>query len=355
MNPRMARPLSLAGHRIGEGHPCFVIAEAGVNHNGDLRRALRMVDVAARAGADAVKFQTFIAEELVVPGTGKAAYQNRRTGAKGDQAAMLKRLELSEADHRALQARCRRRNIVFLSTAFESRSLDLLKRLGVPAYKISSTDLTNLPFINEVSRLGRPVILSTGMSRLTEVTAAVRVLRRRLGRRFVLLQCTSNYPTQPEHVNLRAMHTLRDTFGCLVGFSDHTEGVGASPAAVAAGACVIEKHFTLDKRLPGPDHAASLNPEELADLVREIRRVEAYLGDSRKQPLPSEKPVRALMQKSIVAARDLQPGVRLRAGDLCCKRPAGGVSPAELPYFLGRILRHALKQDQRLRKDDVGA
>ncbi|MCL5884139.1 MAG: N-acetylneuraminate synthase family protein, partial [Deltaproteobacteria bacterium] len=259
---------------VGEGHPCFVIAEAGVNHDGDIGQAMRLVDAAASAGADAVKFQAFKAEKLATPDAPKAAYQARATDASESQYRMLKRLELSEDDHRKLSDYCRRRGILFLSTPYDEESADFLSGIGIPAFKVSSGDLTNHPFLEHLAGKGKPVLLSTGMSSLPEVGEAIGVLRKAGAKEIVLLHAVSCYPADPADVNLKAIRTLSGEFDLPVGYSDHTLGVEVACAAVALGACMIEKHVTLDRNLPGPDHRASLEPGELETLVRGIRIVE---------------------------------------------------------------------------------
>lgn len=320
---------------IGPAQPVFVIAEAGVNHNGDLKMARAMIDVAVEAGADAVKFQTFQADHLATPGAPKAEYQLRTTGDEESQLEMLRRLELSEDAHRELQSYCRERGIIFLSTPFDEGAVDLLDRLGVPAFKISSGDLTNSPLLEYVASKGRPVILSTGMSELSEVIEAVSALNNAGCENPVLLHCVTSYPADPADSNLRAMLTMRSAFDLPVGFSDHTEGIDVALAAVALGACVIEKHFTLDRSLPGPDHRASLEPAELRELVRSIRRVESALGSGRKVPTASEIEIAKVARRSLVAARDIPAGATLRRDMVVLQRPATGLSPAMLNALLG--------------------
>lgn len=330
------------------GRRCFTIAEAGVNHNGDLRRALRLVDAAAAAGADAVKFQTFAADRLAVASAPKAAYQKKRTPAGQSQLEMLRRLELSESDHRALIARCRKRGILFLSTPFDEQSADMLDRLGVAAFKLPSGELTNLPFLRHVARKGKPMIVSTGMAGLAEVRDAVGAVRRAGVPELVLLHCVSNYPAAPETINLRAMAAMAKAFGVPVGYSDHTLGLEISFAAAALGAAVIEKHFTLDRRLPGPDHACSLEPDELKAWVRGIRAVESSLGHGRKEPAPGEADTARAARKSLVAARAIPAGARLTADMVAAKRPGTGISPAQLGRVLGRRARRSIPADALL-------
>ena len=330
--------IQLGERVVGDGAPAFVIAEAGVNHNGDVRLALELVDVAARTGADAVKFQAFVTDEVVTSRAEKAAYQVTATGSSGSQREMLKALELSPEDHRALRTRCEERSIVCLCTPYDEPSVEMLDGLGVPAFKIASTDITNVPLLRCVAAKSRPVLLSTGMSTLAEVETAVGTLKRAgLDGKIVLLQCTSEYPAPAREANLRAMQTMRKAFECPVGFSDHTEGIDVAVWAVAAGACVIEKHFTLDRTMKGPDHQASLEPAELAALVSAVRRVEEVLGTDVKQPMPSERSNTRLVRKSLVARRHIDAGEVLTADDLACKRPANGLSPTWFDRVVGQV------------------
>jgi N-acetylneuraminate synthase len=321
---------------IGAAQPVFVIAEAGVNHNGDLQRARALIDVAVEAGADAVKFQTFQADRLATPDAPKADYQVQTTGDAESQFDMLRRLELSPDAHRELQSYCHERGIIFLSTPFDDVAVDLLDELGVPAFKISSGDLTNSPLLEHVASKGKPVILTTGMSELSELIEAVSVLNTAGCENPVLLHCVSNYPADTAEVNLRAMQTMRSAFDVPVGFSDHTEGIDVALAAVALGACVIEKHFTLDRTLPGPDHRASLEPAELRELVRSIRRVETALGNGRKVPSASELETAKVARRSLVAARDIPAGVTLERSMVVMRRPGTGMSPGMLETLLNR-------------------
>jgi len=328
--------IQIGNKLIGPGQPVFVIAEAGVNHNGDLKLARVLIDVAVEAGADAVKFQTFRADRLATPDAPKAEYQLQTTGNAESQFEMLQRLELSADAHRELQAYCHERGIIFLSTPFDEEAVELLDDLGVPAFKISSGDLTNSPLLEQVAGKGRPVILSTGMSELSELIEAVSVLNTAGCENPVLLHCVSNYPADPVEINLRAMQTMRSAFDVPVGFSDHTEGIDVAVAAVALGACVIEKHFTLDRTLPGPDHRASLEPAELRELVRSIRRVETALGNGRKVPTASELETATVARRSLVAARDIPAGVTLERDMVVMRRPGTGMSPAMLNTLIGR-------------------
>ena len=330
--------IQLGNRVVGDGAPVFVIAEAGVNHNGDVRLALELVDAAARVGADAVKFQAFVTDEVVTSRAEKAAYQIATTGSSGSQREMLKALELSPADHRALQTRCEERSVVYLCTPYDEPSVEMLDGLGVPAFKIASTDTTNVPLLRRIAAKSRPVLLSTGMSTLAEVETAVGTLKRAgLDGKIVLLQCTSEYPAPAREANLRAMRTMREAFECPVGFSDHTEGIEVAVWAVAAGACVIEKHFTLDRTMKGPDHPASLEPAEFGALVRAARHIEEVLGTGVKQLMPSERSNTKLVRRSLVAQRHIAAGAVLTADDLACKRPANGLSPAWFDRVVGQV------------------
>ena len=329
----------------------FVIAEAGVNHNGDPALARSLVDVAAAAGADAVKFQTFHVDRLLTRRAAKADYQRRATGNDQSQYEMLARLELSPAGHEMLFAHCAAAGIEFMSTPFDPESARYLKGLGVRRLKISSGDVTNLPMLEVVGALGLPVVLSTGMADLAEVEAAVATLRAVGTTDLAVLQCVSNYPADPALANLRVMDTFARAFGTPVGLSDHSTGLTVAIAAAARGAAYIEKHFTLDRGLPGPDHQASLLPDELRALVTAVRLVEAALGDGVKRPAPSELPVRDVARKSLVAARDLPGGAVLGREDLDVLRPGTGLSPATLPAVIGRRTARAIAHHTPITED----
>ena len=328
----------------------FVIAEAGVNHNGDLALAERLVDAAKAAGADAVKFQTFRADSLASDSAALAPYQ-AAAGARGGQQAMLAKLELDEAAHRRLQQRARGTSLEFLSTPFDEESADMLERLEITRFKIPSGEITNKGLIEHVARKGRPVILSTGMSTLDEVRRAVDWIRAMSSAPLTVMHCVTAYPAPADQVNLRAMGTLREALGLPIGYSDHTPGTEVAVAAAALGAAVIEKHLTLDRTMAGPDHAASLEPEEFAQMVRHIRTVSSALGDGVKRPAPCEETNRAAARRSLVAARALSAGRALARDDLAAKRPGGGVSPADIERVLGKTLRRALRRDETLTED----
>ena len=317
-----------------------------MNHNGSVDAAIELIDVAVAAKADAVKFQTFDPDVLVSTGAPKAKYQARLTGSSESQHAMLKGLSLQRDAYRQLKRYAVEKGILFISTPFEERSAALLSELDLPLFKIPSGEITNLPFLGYVAGLGKPMIISTGMSTLGEVDTAVRCVRESGNRDIVLLHCVSSYPTPAGDVNLRAMGTLSTAFRVPVGYSDHTLGLEIAFAAVALGACVIEKHFTLDKKMVGPDHQASLEPQELSELVRGIRRVEVALGTGHKQPVQSEADTAAVARKSLVAACDIPEGAILEESMLAVKRPGTGLAPTAKAYVVGRRVRLAVSKDE---------
>lgn len=326
----------------------LIIAEAGVNHNGDRQLALDLVDAAAEAGADLVKFQTFRADRQVTRSAAAADYQRRNTGLEQSQHGMLQALELSEEVHTLLQDHCRKRGIEFFSTGFDIPSVDLLAGLGFRRFKIPSGEITNLPYLRHIGGLRAAVLLSTGMATVDEIAAAIDALEAAgTGRdRITLLQCNTEYPTPMQDVNLRAMATLRSRFGTDVGFSDHTAGITAAIAAAALGATVIEKHFTLDRGLPGPDHQASLEPAELAAMVTAIRDVELALGDGVKQPSASEAKNIPIVRKSLVAAKAIHAGERFSAENMTAKRPGTGISPMRWDDVLGKKAPRSFAVDE---------
>ena len=331
--------------RISENSPVFIIAEAGVNHNGSIALAKQLIDVAANVDADAVKFQTFVAEEVLSADAPKAEYQKQTTDASESQLDMIKKLELSKEEHQELMNYAKQKNIMFLSTPFDEGSVDLLVELGVPLIKISSGEITNHPFLKYIAKKGLPIILSTGMSTLEEVAEAVLVIKEAGCNDLTLLHCTSNYPTRVEDCNLLAMKTLADAFDVPVGYSDHTTGIYVPLATVAMGACVIEKHFTLDKNLPGPDHMASLEPDELEEMVRSIRLVEKARGSSVKAPVESELEVRDVARRSTVAKVNIPIGTIITEDMLAFKRPGTGVAPKDMKQVVGRKVKIHIKKD----------
>lgn len=332
-----------------------VVAEIGVNHNGSIERALQMIDVAAAAGADVVKFQAFRSEKEISRVAAKTPYQQETTSDAGNQLEMCKALELSPEALRRAYRYCAQANIAFLCAAFDFESADLLlSDLGVRAIKIASSEVTNLPFLRFIGESRCGVILSTGASTLAEVAAAVDVLLDAGCPELLLLHCVSSYPAPHDQVNLRAMQTLRTAFGLPVGFSDHTEGVEVAVASAALGAVLVEKHFTLDRNLPGPDHRASIEPEELAALVRGVRIANACMGSPIKQPAPCELANRPLIKKSLVAARSLGKGTRLTREMIEIKRPMGGIEPADLDKIIGLTLSCDVEEDALIRWRDLG-
>lgn len=326
----------------------LIIAEAGVNHNGDIDMAKRLIDAAAEAGADLVKFQTFNADRLVTRDAAKADYQAQSSGGEESQYAMLHRLELTPAMHEELIAHCAARNIGFFSTGFDIDSLDLLVELGQRLFKIPSGEITNLPYLRHIGQLCKEVILSTGMANLSDVQAALEVLEvaGTPRERVTVLHCTTEYPAPMNEVNLRAMQTLQTAFGVRIGYSDHTLGIEVAIAAVAMGASVIEKHFTLDRNLPGPDHQASLEPHELRAMVAAIRNIEQALGDGIKRLAPSEAKNKSAVRKSIVASRSIKAGETFSDENLTTKRPGIGISPMLWDEVVGRRANHDFAADE---------
>ncbi|MFC1926811.1 N-acetylneuraminate synthase [Chloroflexota bacterium] len=345
--------VKIADRLIGEGEPCFIIAEAGVNHNGDVRLAKKLVDIAKDAGVDAVKFQTFKAENVVTAEAEKAEYQKASTNSGGSQYEMIKKLELTRSDFGELFDYAEMKGIIFLSTPFDKESVDLLNELGVPAFKIGSGEMTNLPLIKHVAKKGKPVILSTGMSTLTEVEEALQVIKDEGTEDIILLHCVTAYPAEVEEVNLKAIETLRSAFKLPVGFSDHTTGISAAIAAVALGAVSVEKHFTLDKKLIGPDHKASLEPEELKQMVRAIREVEKAMGDGEKRSTETEEQIKKVARRSIVAGIDITQGTVITEEMLHIKRPGTGIQPKHLQKVIGMTARIAIKRDEILTTDKL--
>lgn len=323
----------------------LIIAEAGVNHNGDIKIAKELVREAKRCGADIVKFQTFIPEKLASRHAVMAEYQKKNLGVDEPQNAMLNRLTLKREEYVELAAYCHQTGIQFLSTPFEAESVRFLNDLQ-DIWKIPSGEITNYPYLVEIAGTGKDIILSTGMSTLQEVDDALAVLQKNGAGRITLLHCTTNYPTPMEDVNLKAMLTLKDTFNCPVGYSDHTRGIEVPIAAVALGAEVIEKHFTLDRSMEGPDHKASLEPDELAAMVKAIRNIEKALGDGVKEPSASEKPNIAVARKSIIAAADIRAGEILTVENLTTKRPGTGISPMRWEEVLGTRAVRDFEEDE---------
>lgn len=341
----MDKVVKIADIFVGTGHPCFIIAEAGVNHNGDIEVAKEMIEVAVQAGVDAIKFQTFKPDRLVIAEAPKADYQLDTSDENESQLEMLRHLELSFDEYRDLHEYCQERDILFLSTPFDEESVDFLDELGVPVFKTGSGEITNWPFLEYIASKQKPIILSTGMSYLSEVDQAVRMISRKEKQQLVLLHCVSNYPADPADANLKAMRTMASAFQVPVGYSDHTPGIAVALAATALGACVIEKHFTLSHDLPGPDHRASLEPDDLTALVNGIRTVESAIGHGRKEPVPSELEILKVARRSLVAAKTIPEGAKLTSAHLAIKRPGTGLQPAMMEHVIGRIAREDIPAD----------
>ena len=323
----------------------YIIAEAGVNHNGSLEIAKRMVDAAKYTGADAIKFQTFKAENIVTKNAEKAEYQVKNTGEDASQYSMLKKLELSYDDFRDLKAYCDNSGIEFLSTPFDLESIDFLQELGIRFLKIPSGEITNFPYLRKIGQTGMPVIMSTGMSTLEEVGEAIRVLREYGSNEISLLHCTTEYPAPLDSVNLKAIQTMAEVFNLPVGYSDHTEGITVSIAAAALGAVIIEKHFTLDRNMEGPDHKASLETDALKTMVQSIRDVEIALGDGEKTPSEHEVKNAAVVRKSIVAKTFIKAGESFTEYNISVKRPGTGISPMNWNSVLGKVAPCDFKAD----------
>ena len=326
----------------------FIIAEAGVNHNGSVGTAMKMVDVAIDSEADAIKFQTFKAERIVVKSAQKAEYQKETTLRSESQFEMIKKLELSVNAHKELIHYCKENGIIFLSTPFDLESVELLNNLGVEVLKIPSGEITNLPFLEKIGGLKRRLILSTGMADLEEIGNALGILKGAGTSKdnITVLHCNTEYPTPFEDVNLLAMNTIKETFNVKVGYSDHTSGIEISIAAAALGASVIEKHFTLDKGMEGPDHKASLEPDELNNMIRAIRNIESGLGNGIKKPSISERKNRSIVRKSIVAAGNIKMEEMFTKENITCKRPGTGISPMEWDNVIGKRAKRDFKEDE---------
>lgn len=330
----------------------FIIAEAGVNHNGSVEIAKKLVDAACEAGVDAVKFQSFKSEKIVTKGATKAEYQKKTTGS-GNQYEMLKKLEISYEEHIVLQKYCEEKGIMFISTPFDFESVNLLEKIDIPLYKISSGDLTNTPFLRYIAKLNKPMIISTGMANLGEVEAAIETIKECGNGQISLLHCTSNYPTAYEDVNLNAMITLKNAFKLPIGYSDHTIGIEVPIAAVAIGAEIIEKHFTLDKNMEGPDHKASLNPVELKQMVESIRNIEKVFGDGIKKCNKNEESTKEVARKSIVASVDIKKGDTISYSNVTFKRPSGGLSPMLVDKIIGKVAIDNINSEEFITFDNI--
>ena len=326
----------------------YIIAEAGVNHNGNFEQAKKMVDAAKAAGADCIKFQTFVAEALVTKKANKAVYQKVNTDQNENQLEMLKNLELTFDEFSNLNQYCAEKKIDFMSTAFDFKSIYFLEKIGMKKWKIPSGEITNLPYLIKIAQTQKPVILSTGMCTLNEVEEAIGVLRKYGTKEITVLQCTSDYPTRFEDANLRAMITMKNKFKLPVGYSDHTMGIEISLAAVAMGATMIEKHFTLNRSMKGPDHQASLEPLELKRMIMEIKNIEKSLGDGIKVPSESEKKNIEIARKSIVASTCIGKGEQFTEKNITVKRPGNGISPMKWFEVLGQVSKKNYSEDEMI-------
>lgn len=339
-------------NRIKQGQ-VFIIAEAGVNHNGDIEIAKKLIDIASEAGVDAVKFQTFKAKRLVTKKAEKAKYQESNTKKDESQYDMLKKLELSFEDHIELLDYCSKKNILFLSTPFDLESVDLLEKVGIDLFKIGSGEITNMPLLKYISAKNKPIILSTGMSNLGEIQEAIDWIKEEGNEEIILLHCNTSYPTVYRDVNLKAMHTIKEAFKIPVGYSDHTIGIEVAIAAVAMGACVIEKHFTIDKKMDGPDHQASLEPHELKNMVKAIRNIEKALGSGIKKMTISEKENVNIARKSIVAKHPIKKNTIITEAMLDTKRPGTGIAPKYFYEVIGKKANIQIDADRIIKWEDL--
>jgi len=347
------RKIKIGNKLVSNEEPILIVAEIGVNHNGDIRLAKKLIDAAKDAGADAVKFQAFKTEKIVAKYAAKAEYQKETTRSGESQYEMIRKLELKEEEFIELYDYAKKKNIVFLSSAFDNESVDLLNNLGVPAFKVASGEITNFPLLRYIAEKQKPVILSTGMSTLDEIEDALKVIREKGVEDIVLLHCVTSYPAKIEDANLRVIETLRRRFKLPVGFSDHTFGITIPIAAAALGAVLIEKHFTLDRTLPGPDHRASLEPDELKDMIKAIRDVEEALGDGIKRPTEDEERIKKAARRSIVAIVDIPKGSAITRDMLDVKRPGTGIEPKYLDVVIGRKAKRNIKKDDILKWDSL--
>lgn len=348
----MEKIIKIGDKTIGKDYPAFIIGEAGVNHNGDIELAKKLIDAAKGAGVDAVKFQTFKAEGVVTKDAEMADYQKKNIGRTETQLEMIKKFELSFKDFLELKKHCDQTKIIFLSTPHSDDAIDFLNPL-VPVFKVGSGDLTNLPFLEKIAEKKKPIILSTGMATLNEIKEAVKTIKKTGNNEIILLHCTTNYPCPFEDVNLRAMETLRKKFKLLVGYSDHTLGILVPIMAAALEARVIEKHFTLDKSLPGPDHKASLEPNELKEMVKAVRQAEKSLGQTIKKPTRAEEKLKKIARKSIVAKTNIKKGQRITKNLLIIKRPGSGILPRFLDRVVGKKAKKEIKKDQLIAWSDL--
>lgn len=351
----MTKEIKIGSKIISNKSPVFIIAEAGVNHNGRLDFALKLVDAAKAAGADAVKFQNFKVEEVVTDKAGMAEYQKRNTGKSESQLEMGRKIELKDKDFAVIVAHCKKRDIMFLSTPHGGfQSVDLLQKLKVSAFKFGSADLNNLPVMDHAARFKKPMIIATGMATMQDIAEAVMCIRKTGNQKIIVFQCTTDYPSRLDDVNLRAMLTIRDKFNVIVGYSDHTIGAEASIVAVALGARILEKHLTLDNTMDGPDHKASANPKDFKKYVKAIRNAETILGSSKKTIAQSAKQYIPLVLKSVVARGAISRGDKLTKENLAIKRPNGGLPPKFYWDMLGKKAKRNIEPDEFIFKGDYG-
>lgn len=343
---KQIKPVKIGNKLVGPNQPCFIIAEAGVNHNGDLKKAKKLIDVAVTAGADVVKFQTFVTENIVTRSAERAKYQKLNMPSVDEsQWQMLKKLELNKTAFSILKTYASKKGIMFFSTPYDIPSIDMLDDLGVSAFKVSSAWITNLPFLKHMASKGKPIIFSRGMSYEDEISEAIQTMKAAGAKYLVLMHCHFNYPTDIADVNLRVLGTLRDKFGLPTGFSDHSQGISASLAAVALGAVAIEKHFTLDKNLPGPDHKASLEPDELKSLIKGIREIEKALGSPKIQVSKNEAPMRLVSRTSVVSKVTIPKDTIITRAMIAIKRPGTGILPKDINKVIGKKAKLNIKSD----------
>jgi len=345
--------IKVGNKKVGPNQPCFVIAEAGVNHNGNVDQAKQLIDVAVEAGADVVKFQTFFADKIVTKAADRAKYQKKNIGGQETQWQMLKKLELDKKAFSSLKKYAESKGIMFLSTPYDKDSVDLLKDIGVAAFKVSSADITNHPLLEYMAKKGLPIIFSRGMSYKEEIKEAIEVMKSSGNQDLILLHCHFNYPTDIADTNLRMIATLKKEFGLVTGYSDHTPGIEAAMAAVALGAEVIEKHFTLDKNLAGPDHKASLEPDELKIMIKGIRDIERALGSRRITVTKNEAPMREVSRKSLVSVRKIKKGVKITPVMVAVKRPGTGIGPKHFKDLIGKTARKEIPADTIIDPDAI--
>lgn len=350
----MKEDITIGNRIISTKSPVLIIAEAGVNHNGDIELAKKLIDAGAEAGVDAVKFQRFTAEGLVTKTAEQAEYQVENTGKKESQYDMLKRLELAEGDYPILKEYCKEKGLLFLCTAFAIEDVEFLEKLGVDWYKIPSGEITNLPYIRHIAKKRKPIIISTGMSTMEEVKTALKTIKAEGNEQIICLHCTSSYPASPESLNLQVIKTMQKELDVFIGYSDHSKGDMADVITTTLGVRVIEKHFTLDNNMEGPDHMASLGPHELKKMVDEIRTAEVMLGSNEKKLTEVERSVRDVTRKSIIIKHDMKAGETIGSDDLAVKRPGNGIPPYEIDNILGKKLVRDISADTLLQRKDYG-